>query len=116
MVLEDPKNLFSSQNVTPLVYKDAVNDKAKEALNAVSAKLTTGDLLEMMKKLVNDKEDADDRRQGLADVRRPRGLTVPGHADTVRPPLLPGTAHRPRRRAGGGDRARRPAGGPWGTG
>ncbi len=59
VVLQDPKNLFASQNVTPLVYKDAVNDKAKEALNAVSAKLTTEDLLEMMKKLVNDKEDAD---------------------------------------------------------
>lgn len=59
VVLEDPKNLFASQNVTPLVYKDAVNDTAKEALNAVSAKLTTEDLLEMMKKLVNDKEDAD---------------------------------------------------------
>lgn len=59
VVLEDPKNLFSSQNVTPLVYKAAVDDKAKEALNAVSAKLTTEDLLEMMKKLVNDKEDAD---------------------------------------------------------
>ncbi|UUU37351.1 ABC transporter substrate-binding protein [Streptomyces sp. CA-210063] len=59
VVLEDPKNLFSSQNVTPLVYKDAVNDTAKSALNAVSAELTTEDLLEMMKKLVNDKEDAD---------------------------------------------------------
>ncbi|MDQ0947926.1 osmoprotectant transport system substrate-binding protein [Streptomyces phaeochromogenes] len=60
VVLEDPKNLFSSQNVTPLVYKSAVNDKAKAALNALSAKLTTEDLLEMMKKLVNDKEDASD--------------------------------------------------------
>ncbi|MGW0707513.1 ABC transporter substrate-binding protein [Streptomyces sp. NPDC002643] len=59
VVLEDPQNLFSSQNVTPLVYKDAVNDTARSALNAVSAKLTTEDLLEMMKKLVNDKEDAD---------------------------------------------------------
>ncbi|WP_149823192.1 ABC transporter substrate-binding protein [Streptomyces tailanensis] len=59
VVLEDPENLFSSQNVTPLVFKDAVNDTAKEALNAVSAKLTTQDLLDMMKKLVNDKEDAD---------------------------------------------------------
>lgn len=58
VVLEDPKNLFSSQNVTPLVYKKAVDAKAREALNAVSAKLTTEDLLEMMKKLVNDKEDA----------------------------------------------------------
>jgi osmoprotectant transport system substrate-binding protein len=58
VVLEDPKNLFSSQNVTPLVYKKAVDAKAREALNGVSAKLTTEDLLEMMKKLVNDKEDA----------------------------------------------------------
>ena len=60
VVLEDPKNLFSSQNITPLVYKSAVNGEAKEALNAISAKLTTEDLLEMMKKLVNDKEDASD--------------------------------------------------------
>ncbi|GAQ62763.1 glycine betaine/carnitine/choline-binding protein OpuCC precursor [Streptomyces scabiei] len=59
VVLEDPKNLFASQNVTPLVYKDAVNDKARKALDAVSAKLTTGDLLEMMKRLSNDKEDSD---------------------------------------------------------
>lgn len=58
VVLDDPKNLFSSQNVTPLVYKSAVNDTAKAALNGVSAKLTTEDLLEMMKRLVNDKEDA----------------------------------------------------------
>ncbi|MFJ7047806.1 ABC transporter substrate-binding protein [Streptomyces sp. NPDC101112] len=58
VVLEDPKNLFSSQNVTPIVYKKAVDAKAREALNAVSAKLTTEDLLEMMKKLANDKEDA----------------------------------------------------------
>ncbi|MFF6783173.1 glycine betaine ABC transporter substrate-binding protein [Streptomyces sp. NPDC012510] len=59
VVLEDPKNLFSSQNVTPLVHKDAVDDTARAALNGVSAKLTTEDLLEMMKKLVNDKEDTD---------------------------------------------------------
>jgi osmoprotectant transport system substrate-binding protein len=60
VVLEDPKNLFSSQNVTPLVYKSAVNAKAKAALNAISAKLTTEDLLQMMKKLANDKEDSAD--------------------------------------------------------
>jgi len=58
VVLEDPKNLFSSQNVTPLIYKSAVNAKARSALNALSAKLTTDDLLDMMKKLVDDKEDA----------------------------------------------------------
>ncbi|WP_328499102.1 ABC transporter substrate-binding protein [Streptomyces sp. NBC_00414] len=60
VVLEDPKNLFSSQNITPLVYKSAVNAKAKSALNAISAKLTTEDLLDMMKKISNDKEDSSD--------------------------------------------------------
>jgi osmoprotectant transport system substrate-binding protein len=58
VVLKDPKNLFASQNVTPLIYKSAVNDKARAALDAVSAKLTTEDLLNMMKKLVDDKEDS----------------------------------------------------------
>lgn len=37
-----------------------MNDTAKSALNGVSAQLTTQDLLDMMKKLVNDKEDASD--------------------------------------------------------
>ncbi|WP_221360369.1 ABC transporter substrate-binding protein [Streptomyces beigongshangae] len=60
VVLEDPKNLFSSQNVTPLVHKSSVNGEARSALNAISAELTTEDLLKMMEKLVNDKEDASD--------------------------------------------------------
>jgi osmoprotectant transport system substrate-binding protein len=57
VTLKDPKDLFASQNVTPLIYKAAVGTKARAALNAVSAKLTTQDLLTMMKKLVDDKED-----------------------------------------------------------
>jgi osmoprotectant transport system substrate-binding protein len=57
VVLEDPLHVFSSQNVTPLVYKAAVNDTAKAALNAVSAKLTTTDLLDIMKKIAIDKAD-----------------------------------------------------------
>lgn len=57
VVLEDPKNVFSAQNVTPLVHKESVDDAAKAALNAVSAKLTTQDLLDMMKRVVIDKDD-----------------------------------------------------------
>ncbi|MFI0483247.1 ABC transporter substrate-binding protein [Actinomadura sp. 9N215] len=57
VVLEDPKNVFSAQNVTPLVHKKSVNDTARTALNAVSAKLTTQDLLDMMKRIAIDKED-----------------------------------------------------------
>lgn len=57
VVLDDPLHVFSAQNVTPLVYKSAVNDQARAALNAVSAKLTTQDLLDMMKRVVGDKDD-----------------------------------------------------------
>jgi osmoprotectant transport system substrate-binding protein len=58
VVLQDPQNVFSAQNVTPLIYKSKVNATAQAALNAVSAKLTTQDLLGMMSKLLTDKEDA----------------------------------------------------------
>ncbi|MBO2450479.1 ABC transporter substrate-binding protein [Actinomadura barringtoniae] len=57
VVLEDPQHVFSAQNVTPLINKAAVNADAQTALNGVSAKLTTQDLLDMMKKLSVDKED-----------------------------------------------------------
>lgn len=55
--LQDPKNVFSSQNITPLVHKAGVNDTIRTTLNAISAKLTTESLTEMMKKIAVDKED-----------------------------------------------------------
>jgi osmoprotectant transport system substrate-binding protein len=57
VVLQDPMNVFSAQNVTPLIYKSGVNATAQAALNAVSAKLTTQDLLDMMTRVVSDKDD-----------------------------------------------------------
>jgi osmoprotectant transport system substrate-binding protein len=64
VVLQDPQNVFSAQNVTPLIYKSGVNATAQAALNAVSAKLTTQDLLSMMTKLITDKADASDVAKG----------------------------------------------------
>jgi osmoprotectant transport system substrate-binding protein len=59
VVLDDPQHVFAAQNVTPLVYKSAVNATARAALDAVSAKLTTQDLLDMMKQIAVDKKDPD---------------------------------------------------------
>ncbi|MFC7327766.1 ABC transporter substrate-binding protein [Marinactinospora rubrisoli] len=59
VVLEDPENLFGSQNVTPLIYSDAVNDTAREALNAVSAELTTDTLTDLNERVSVDHEDPD---------------------------------------------------------
>jgi osmoprotectant transport system substrate-binding protein len=55
--LADPKFLFAAQNVTPLVYKKGVNPTIVAALNAVSAKLTTADLLKMDKAVVLDHQN-----------------------------------------------------------
>jgi osmoprotectant transport system substrate-binding protein len=59
VVLEDPKNLFSSQNVTPLVNKAAVSDEARTVLNNVSAKLDTPTLTQLMRQVAVDKKDPD---------------------------------------------------------
>lgn len=55
--LQDPKQVFPAQNVTPLVNKAGSNDTIKTTLNAVSAKLTTDTLKQMMQKISVDKDD-----------------------------------------------------------
>ncbi|MEV4611039.1 ABC transporter substrate-binding protein [Kitasatospora sp. NPDC049258] len=55
--LADPKNVFSSQNVTPLVNKAGVDATTTAALNAVSGKLDTAGLTALMTKVAVDKED-----------------------------------------------------------
>ena len=56
VALEDTKRLFGSQNIVPLVRADRA-EEVKEALNAVSAKLTTESIAEMLKKTDIDKAD-----------------------------------------------------------
>ncbi|GAA1267033.1 ABC transporter substrate-binding protein [Sphaerisporangium rubeum] len=55
--LQDPKNVFSAQNVTPVVNKAAVNDTVRTTLNAISAKLDTTTLTDLMKRVAVDKDD-----------------------------------------------------------
>ena len=57
VVLEDPNSLFAAQNVLPLINKAKASETVTGALNAVSAKLTTPVLAELVKKVVLDKED-----------------------------------------------------------
>lgn len=58
VVLEDPKDLFAAQNVLPLIRSDANNPQVTEALNAVSAKLDTATLTELLTKVTVDKQDS----------------------------------------------------------
>jgi osmoprotectant transport system substrate-binding protein len=58
VILNDPKSLFAAQNVVPLITKSKVNAAISDALNAVSAKLDTATLGELVKEVVVDKKDA----------------------------------------------------------
>lgn len=58
VILDDPKNLFAAQNVVPLITKSKVNETISAALNAISAKLDTATLGELVKEVVVDKKDA----------------------------------------------------------
>jgi osmoprotectant transport system substrate-binding protein len=69
VVLEDPENLYAAQNVLPLINAAKATDGVKEVLNAVSAKLTTDDLLAINEKAINEQQDAAAvAKQWLADA------------------------------------------------
>lgn len=70
VVLDDPKKLYGSQNVVPLVRTE-VKDKVDETLNEVSAKLTTEKLQEMLRQTDVQKKDPD---QVAADFLEEEGL------------------------------------------
>lgn len=53
VALEDTLNLFPAQNIVPIIATAHVNDDVAAALNAVSAALTTEDLIEMNGRLAN---------------------------------------------------------------
>ena len=68
VVLEDPESLFAAQNVVPLIRKDAVNPTVEEALDAVSAALTTENLTQMMVQVVSEGQDPADVAREFVDA------------------------------------------------
>lgn len=67
VVLEDPKNNFAAQNVTPIVAKDKASAGVKEVLNGISAKLTTKDLGDLVAQVQNEHKDASAVAKGWLD-------------------------------------------------
>jgi osmoprotectant transport system substrate-binding protein len=57
VVLEDPENLYSSQNILPLIRSDLVTPEVEDALNAVSEALTTENLTEALAEVQVDRAD-----------------------------------------------------------
>ena len=57
-LLEDPKGFAQSEAVIPLATKDAATPRLRQALDAVSAQLTTENLKDMVKRVEVDKDAA----------------------------------------------------------
>jgi osmoprotectant transport system substrate-binding protein len=58
VILDDPKSLFAAQNVVPLITRSKVTPTISAALDAISAKLDTATLGQLVKEVVVDKKDA----------------------------------------------------------
>ena len=58
VTLEDPKGLVEAEAVLPLIDKDAATPQVTETLDAVSGKLTTDNLKELVKRVEVDEDDA----------------------------------------------------------
>jgi osmoprotectant transport system substrate-binding protein len=57
VVLEEDKPLQPAQNIVPIGRKDAMTDQVRQALDAISAKITTEELIKLNKLVDVDKED-----------------------------------------------------------
>ncbi len=57
--LTDPKSMFAAQNIVPLATKSKLSQPMVDACNAVSAKLDTATLAQLVAHVVTDKQDPD---------------------------------------------------------
>ncbi|GAA4743418.1 hypothetical protein GCM10023328_26270 [Modestobacter marinus] len=57
VVLEDPEDLFAAQNVLPLINTEQATDGVAAVLNAVSAELTTEDLIALNEQVIIERQD-----------------------------------------------------------
>ena len=56
VVLEDPENMISAQNIVPLISDSVDSDEIDEVLNAISAELTTDDLIALRDRVEGDEK------------------------------------------------------------
>lgn len=72
VVLEDPQNIISSQNIVPLVSDSVYSDELADVLNAVSAELTTDDLIALRERVEGDEQAS--AAQAATDWLTDKGL------------------------------------------
>ncbi|GAB4008432.1 glycine betaine ABC transporter substrate-binding protein [Nocardioides ultimimeridianus] len=60
VILQDPKSVFAAQNIVPIINAKLATPGVTSTLEAISSKLTTAGLTELVGKVQNDKEDPAD--------------------------------------------------------
>ena len=71
VVAGGPEEQLRRAERLPLINTAKATDTVKTALNAVSAQLTTQDLIDLLTKVVAGEAGPERRRQGVADVQGP---------------------------------------------
>lgn len=77
VVLTDPKHNFPAQNIIPLVSKSKATPGVKSVLNAVSAKLTTSALRDLVTQAVSNKKNPADVAKSFLAANP---ISMPGKA------------------------------------
>lgn len=67
VVLEDDKNLQASENITPLIREEVVNDEVQELLNSVSEVLTTEKVIDLNTRVDAEGEAVPDVAQSFLE-------------------------------------------------
>ena len=85
VILKDPKSVFAAQNIVPIINAKMATSGVTSTLDAISSKLTTEGLTELVGKVQNDKDDPADvasswlSENGLSD----KGTAASGVSLTV---------------------------------
>jgi len=83
VALEDDKHLQNAELITPVVRTDAANDTVTGLLNGVSAKLTTENIVPLIKQVTADKMDVADVAQGFLQEQGLLGTPTTGGSGTT---------------------------------
>src|SRR5438093_4111004 len=67
VALEDDKHLQNAELITPVVRTEVLNDEIKTLLNAISAKLTTENIMPLIGQVTEQKQDVASVAKGFLD-------------------------------------------------
>ena len=78
--LVDDRHLQDAENITPVIRSEKLNDEVRRLLDAVSARLSTEEMTELVGRVVIDGRECGHRCHGIPERERP-AVTAPVRPD-----------------------------------